>query len=54
MSAYQDMLYGLARDEPEKQHRLREALWLCCKLDTLAMIVIWEHWGTAPASVWAV
>ncbi|HPF68858.1 MAG TPA: hypothetical protein PLC20_14370, partial [Flavobacteriales bacterium] len=44
MRAYQDMLYGLARDDDELKAKLREALRIYCKLDTLAMVIIWEHW----------
>ena len=44
MRAYQDMLYGIAKNDPEKKKKLREALRIYCKLDTLAMVVIWEHW----------
>lgn len=47
MRAYQDMFYGLAKDDPRKQELLRNALLTYCKLDTLAMVVIWEHWRTA-------
>lgn len=44
MRAYQDMLYGLAKDDAVKKDKLREALRIYCKWDTLAMVVIWEHW----------
>lgn len=44
MRAYQDMLYGLAKNDPVKMVKLRDALLTYCKLDTLAMVVIWEHW----------
>ena len=44
MRAYQDMLYGLAKNDPAKKELLRKALRIYCKLDTLAMVVIWEHW----------
>lgn len=47
MRAYQDMLYGLAKNDPEKKAKLREGLRIYCKLDTLAMVVIWEHWRGA-------
>lgn len=48
MRAYQNLFYGLAKDDPAKQEKLRKALLTYCKLDTLAMVVIWEHWRTAP------
>ncbi len=47
MRAYQDMLYGLAKNDPVKKAKLRDALLTYCKLDTLAMVVIWEHWRGA-------
>lgn len=47
MRAYQDMLYGLAKDDAELKAKLREGLRIYCKLDTLAMVVIWEHWRGA-------
>jgi hypothetical protein len=44
MRAYQDMLYGAdARNETVKQE-YKNALLKYCKLDTLAMLIIWEHW----------
>jgi hypothetical protein len=47
MRAYQDMLYGLARNDPQRRGALREALRAYCKLDTLAMVIIWEYWQGA-------
>ncbi len=44
------MLYGLAKNDPAKKALLREALRIYCKLDTLAMVVIWEHWRGAGRS----
>jgi hypothetical protein len=44
MTAYKDMLYGELRNDPVRSDALAEALRLYCKLDTLAMVVIWEHW----------
>ncbi|MEZ4757655.1 MAG: DUF2779 domain-containing protein [Flavobacteriales bacterium] len=44
MTAYADMLYGELRDRPEARAALSEALRLYCRLDTLAMVIIWEHW----------
>lgn len=49
MRAYQDMLYGLAKNDPLKMAKLRGALLTYCKLDTLAMVVIWEHWRGVQA-----
>jgi hypothetical protein len=44
MRAYQDMLYGAHYDNPEIKQQYRDALLKYCKLDTLAMVIIWEHW----------
>lgn len=51
MRAYQDMMYGLAKNDPELKHALRDALLKYCKLDTLAMVIIWEHWRAAVGEV---
>jgi hypothetical protein len=51
MTAYKDMLYGELRTDPVRNAALAEALRLYCKLDTLAMVVIWEHcrgWWVLP------
>jgi hypothetical protein len=44
MRAYQDMLYGIYKNEEEIREIYRRALLTYCKLDTLAMVIIWEHW----------
>jgi hypothetical protein len=44
MCAYEDMLYGIAHADPARKVLLRDALLKYCKLDTLAMVIIWEHW----------
>ncbi|MBK6953826.1 MAG: DUF2779 domain-containing protein [Crocinitomicaceae bacterium] len=44
MRAYQDMLYGFAKNDPAKKESIKQALLKYCKLDTLAMVVIYEHW----------
>ena len=44
MRAYQDMLYGVHRDNPDIVLNYKNALLKYCKLDTLAMVIIWEHW----------
>jgi hypothetical protein len=44
MRAYEMLIFGnLARD-PEGQKNVQQLLLEYCKLDTLAMLVIWEHW----------
>jgi hypothetical protein len=44
MRAYQDMLYGLHRDDLAIRNRMRDSLLKYCGLDTLAMVMIWKHW----------
>jgi hypothetical protein len=44
MRAYQDMLYGAHNANVEIKERYKNALLKYCKLDTLAMVIIWEHW----------
>lgn len=42
--AYFQMAYGLERDDAEARERWSRLLLEYCKLDTLAMVLIWEHW----------
>ena len=44
MAAYRDMIYGISKDKPTAKQAYNEALKQYCKLDTLAMVIIWEHW----------
>lgn len=44
MRAYQEILYGKNRDNLTLKNAYRERLLQYCKLDTLAMVIIWEHW----------
>ncbi len=44
MRAYQDMLYGKNAHNTEIKQAYQQALLKYCKLDTLAMVIIWEHW----------
>ena len=44
MRAYQDMVYGLNRDNAAVKEQYKKALLEYCRLDTLAMVIIWEHW----------
>ncbi len=44
MRAYQAMLYGAERHNPEMVTAYRDLLLRYCKLDTLAMVLIWDHW----------
>jgi hypothetical protein len=42
--AYFRMAYGLERDDPDAKAKWRQLLLEYCKLDTLAMVLVWEHW----------
>jgi len=44
MRAYQDMLYGEIKNDPLKKEGVKQALLKYCKLDTLAMVLIYKHW----------
>jgi len=47
MRAYQEMLYGLHRDDMKFRDAQRDLLLQYCKLDTAAMVIIWKHWMNA-------
>ncbi|MDH5382686.1 MAG: hypothetical protein OEW75_17660, partial [Cyclobacteriaceae bacterium] len=44
MRAYEDMLFGRNKHNVEVKKAYEQALLRYCKLDTLAMVIIWEHW----------
>jgi hypothetical protein len=44
MRAYQAMLYGAERHNPAMVEAYRDLLLRYCKLDTMAMVLIWDHW----------
>lgn len=44
LTAYADVLFGLNKGNKEKKQKFETALKNYCKLDTLAMVIIWEHW----------
>jgi hypothetical protein len=44
MLAYREMLYGASRNDEKVREAYQEALRNYCKLDTLAMLIIWKHW----------
>ncbi len=44
VQAYQAMLYGAERDDPAQQQQWAQLLRQYCQLDTLAMVMIWQHW----------
>ena len=42
MKAYNDMMYGDASNKEKLKNQLLEY----CKLDTMAMVIIWTYWKT--------
>jgi hypothetical protein len=46
MRAYQDMMYGFAKNDEAKKKTIEDGLKKYCQLDTLAMVIIWHHWKT--------
>ena len=47
MAAYQDILFGLRKNDAQSLKAYEKGLLNYCKLDTLAMVIIWEHWKTS-------
>jgi hypothetical protein len=45
MRAYEDLMIGLNKGNEEIKQKYKEALLRYCKLDTLAMVIIWEYWS---------
>ena len=45
MRAYQELLYGLNKNNPEIKEKWAKILLQYCKLDTMAMIIVWLHWN---------
>ncbi|MBL0171934.1 MAG: DUF2779 domain-containing protein [Gemmatimonadaceae bacterium] len=43
--AYEALMFGAERNDAAVQGAWRQLLLEYCKLDTLAMVLIWEHWG---------
>jgi hypothetical protein len=50
MRAYQDMLYGLHKNDVSIRDKMRDSLFRYCALDTAAMVIIWKHWRHVTAS----
>ncbi len=44
MMAYQEMLYGLSKDDKEKKEAWKKLLLQYCELDSSAMVIVWKHW----------
>lgn len=45
MRAYQEMLYGLHRNDDTTKEKWRRLLLQYCELDTAAMVMVWMHWN---------
>lgn len=45
MRAYGELMFGLKREDRESMSIYKDALLKYCKLDTLAMVIIWEYWN---------
>ena len=45
MQAYTAMLYGAERHDPELREAWRTLLLRYCRLDTMAMVLIWDYWN---------
>jgi hypothetical protein len=44
MRAYQEMMYGADKHDPLVRAKWGELLRRYCALDTLSMVLIFEHW----------
>lgn len=44
MKAYYDMQFGYASTDLVKKETLKKLLLQYCKLDTMAMVIIWKYW----------
>lgn len=44
MRAYQEMLYGVSKHDPDMKGKWKQLLLQYCELDTAAMVIVWWHW----------
>jgi hypothetical protein len=44
MKAYHDMQFGYGSKDALKKETLKKLLLQYCKLDTMAMVIIWKYW----------
>lgn len=44
VTAYQEMLYGASRHDVARRTAWEQLLRAYCRLDTLAMVLVWDHW----------
>jgi len=49
MRAYQEMLYGASRTDPVAREQYKALLLRYCRLDTAAMVMIWNYWRRLAA-----
>jgi hypothetical protein len=42
--AYEAMVYGLEKEEAETKEKWKRLLLQYCKLDSLSMFFVWQHW----------
>ena len=47
--AYEAMVYGLEREAPATREKWKRLLLQYCKLDSLSMYMVWEHWVEGAA-----
>jgi hypothetical protein len=47
--AYEAMVYGLEKEDAETKEKWKRLLLQYCKLDTLSMVFIWQHWKRLAA-----
>jgi hypothetical protein len=48
--AYQDMLFGLNKDNLVLRETMRDSLLDYWKLDTVSMVMIWKYWHYLASS----
>ena len=47
--AYEAMVYGLEKEEAETKEKWKRLLLQYCKLDSLSMFFVWQHWKRLAA-----
>src|SRR5258706_2143591 len=50
MTAYQAMMYGVERDDPDGRNAWAHLLRQYCELDTLSMVLVFEYWRRATSA----
>ena len=51
MRAYQDMMYGLTKEDPVQRENWKRLLLQDCQLDPAAIAMIWLHWAELQRAV---